>query len=52
MFETGVQVRLSLERRDVHEVVMVNMSIDSEQTLEHGFDLVLEIGRKRHAFKS
>ena len=43
MLETGVQMGLSAKKHDVLEVGVVNVSINSKQTLEDHFDNVLKV---------
>ena len=49
VLEAGVQVRLGREEHDVLEVSVVDVSIDSEETLEDDLDDVEEVLREGDA---
>lgn len=49
VFEAGVEMRLSGEEHDVLEVRVVDMCVDTEQTLKDHLDDCLEVAWKGHS---
>jgi len=48
MFEAGIQVSFLAKLLNLSEVVIVDVRVHSEQTLEDSFNLILESARERH----
>ena len=49
MLETGVQMGFGREQHNVLEVRVVNMGVNSEESLEDNLDDCFEVAREGHA---